>query len=127
MIASGRVHVAGDRWRLPAGEPRQVGMGRRHGRRAAAVAPQGELIGWTDGTDIYLESSTAYKLARQHAEAEGQPLDHLQADGARAAARARKLLASTGREGHLTARHRLGGAQQTVVHLTVSTFDGEAA
>jgi len=39
----------------------------------------------------------------------------------------RKLLASTGTKGHLTSRHRLGGAQQTVVHLSVNAFDGEAA
>jgi hypothetical protein len=39
----------------------------------------------------------------------------------------RKLLASTAGKGHLTARARLGGAQQTVVHVTVNAFDGETA
>jgi hypothetical protein len=126
LIASGRAHVAGTDGGCPAENPVRWGWTEGMSAGEPLWHPRGDLIGWTDGTDLYLESSIAYKLARQHADAEGQSLttskrmvhEHLSQ---------RKLLASTAGKGHLTARHRLGGAQQTVVHLTVLKFDEKAA
>jgi hypothetical protein len=126
LIASGRVHVAGQDGGCPVENPVRWGWAEGMSAGEPLWRPQGDLIGWTDGTDLYLESSIAYKLARQHAEAEGQPLttskrmvhEHLSQ---------RNLLASTAGKGHLTARRRLGGTQQTVVHLTINKFDSEAA
>ena len=126
LVTAGRAHVASVEGGCPAKDP--VRWGWTEGMTAGQPLwmPRGDLIGWTDGTDLYLESSIAFRLAREHAEAEGQPLtvskralhEHLHE---------RRLLASRPGKGHLTARHRLGGAQQTVVHLTVRTFDGETA
>jgi hypothetical protein len=126
LVASGRAHIAGKDGGCPPENPVRWGWAKGTSAGEPLWRSQGECVGWVDGTDLYLESSTAYKLARQHAEAEGQPLtitkrmmhEHLNQ---------RKLLATTAGKGHLTARHRLGGAQQTVVHLTVGAFDREAA
>jgi hypothetical protein len=126
LIASGRVHIAANDGGCPPENPVRWGWTEGLAGAEPLWRPQGELVGWTDGADVYLESSIAYKFARQHSEAEGQPLttskrmlhEHL---------KERKLLASAGAKGHITSRHRLGGAQQTVVHLTISAFDGEAA
>jgi len=118
--------VAGKDGGCPAENPVRWGWVQSVAAGQPLWLPQGDLVGWTDGAAVYLESSTAYKFAKQHAEAEGQPLVtskrmvHEQL-------RERKLLASAGAKGHLTSRHRLSGAQQTVVHLTVTAFDGEAA
>ena len=124
LIASGRVHVAGRDGGCPPENPVRWGWAEGMSGGEPMWRPQGDLVGWVDGDDLYLESSIAYKLARQHAEAEGQPLTiskrmlHEQLKG-------RKLLASSGQNGHVTARRRLGGTQQTVIHLALCTFDGE--
>jgi hypothetical protein len=125
LVASGRAHVAAKDGGCPPENP--VRWGWAEGTTAAEPLwrPLGELVGWTDGTDVYLESSTAYKLARLHAEAEGQPLA-VSKRMVHEQLRERRLLASTGAKGHVTSRHRLSGTQQTVVHLTISAFDGEA-
>jgi hypothetical protein len=122
LIASGRAHVAGQNGGCPATSPTRWGWEESMSAGEPLWRSRGELVGWTDGTDVYFESTVAYKLARQHAEAEGQLLTiskrmlHEQLSE-------RKLLASTAGQGHHTARRRLSGAQQTVVHLTVPTFD----
>jgi hypothetical protein len=126
LIASGRVHVAGRDGGCPAENPVRWGWAEGMAGGEPLWRPQGELIGWIDGDDLYLESSNAYKFARQHAEAEGQPLTTSKRM-LHELLKERKLLASTGADGHITARRRLGGAQQTVVHLTVRTFDGETS
>lgn len=125
LIASGRAHIAAKDGGCPPENPVRWGWAEGIAAGEPLWRPQGELVGWTDGTDVYLESSIAYKLARQHAEAEGQPLV-VSKRMVHEQLRQRKLLASTGGKGHVTSRHRLSGAQQTVVHLTVSAFDGEA-
>jgi hypothetical protein len=126
LVTAGRAHVASPDGRCPAENP--VRWGWKEGMAAGEPLwlPQGDLIGWTDGADLYLESTIAFKLARQHAEAEGQPLS-ISKRGLHEHLNERKLLADSSGPGHLTSRHRLGGAQQTVVHLTVCTFDGETS
>jgi hypothetical protein len=126
LIASGRVHVAGRDGSCPPENPVRWGWTEGMAGAEPLWRAQGELVGWVDGDDLYLESSIAYKFARQHAEAEGQPLT-ISKRMLHEQLRERKLLAGSGAKGHHTARHRLGGAQQTVVHLTVRTFDGEEA
>lgn len=37
--------------------------------------PQGERIGWVDGTEVYLDPSAAYEIARRHARAAGTELN----------------------------------------------------
>ena len=126
LVTAGRAHVASVDGGCPAEAPVRWGWAEGMTAGQPLWLPRGDLIGWTDGADLYLESSIAFRLAREHAEAEGQPLtvskralhEHLHE---------RQLLASSPGKGHLTARRRLGGAQQTVVHLTVRTFDSETA
>ena len=125
LVASGRAYIAAKDGGCPPENPVRWGWAEGIAAGEPLWRPHGELVGWTDGTDVYLESSTAYKLARQHAEAEGQPLA-VSKRMVHEQLRERKLLASAGAKGHVTSRHRLSGAQQTVVHLTVSAFDGEA-
>ena len=124
LIVSGRAHVAGKEGGCPHENPVRWGWAQGISAGGPLWLPQGELVGWVDGDDLYLESSVAYKLARQHSDAEGQPLT-ISKRMLHEQLKERKKLASAGAKGHHTARHRLGGAQQTVVHLTVRTFDGE--
>jgi hypothetical protein len=126
LVTAGRAHVASVEGGCPAEDPIRWGWTEGMTAGQPLWMPRGDLIGWTDGTDLYLESSIAFRLAREHAEAEGQPLT-VSKRALHEYLHERRLLASNPGKGHLTARHRLGGAQQTVVHLTVRTFDGETA
>lgn len=126
MIASGRVHVAEREHGGAPENPVRWGWTEAQSAGVPTWRPQGDLIGWVDRDDLYLNADVAYKIARQHAEAENQPLTitkrmlHEQL-------RNKKLLASTGSEGHITTRVRVAGGQQpSCIHLTLRTFDGEA-
>lgn len=83
-----------------------------------------DLIGWTDGENVYLQPDTAYKAAKLHAEASGHALTvskrmlHKQMDE-------RGLLASKSPGHGFTARVRAAGGQPTVLHLTVRGFGCE--
>jgi len=125
LITSGRAHVADKSSGDSPDNPIRWGWVQGMAAGEPLWRPQGDLIGWIEGDDLYLESSIAYKLARQYAEAEGQPLT-ISKRMLHESLSERKMLASAGTDGHITARRRCGGAQQTVVHLTLRTFDGDS-
>ena len=91
--------------------------------------PSGELAGWVDGDDLYLDPDEALKLARQFAEAAGQPLT-VSKTKLHDSLNDRHVLASveTDRNGRVrkTTRHDLGGQKgRRVLHLTVTKFDAD--
>ena len=85
--------------------------------------PGAELLGWVDGSDVYLQPDSAFKAARQHAEAAGQPLN-LSTRMLHKHLHERNLLAGNDPR-HYTVRRRLDGTQQTVLWLTVNNFESD--
>jgi len=83
---------------------------------------RGDLIGWTNGEDVYLEPEAAYKAARQFAEGAGVPFTCTKTK-VQKELHERGLLASTQAEGRLTAKRTVGGQpNMNVVHLTARIF-----
>jgi hypothetical protein len=80
----------------------------------------GDVIGWIDGDDLYLQSDAAYTAARRFAET-SLPLA-ITKHALHKQLHERGLLASTG-VGRLTIRKRIADGLPTVLHLTVSGFD----
>lgn len=91
--------------------------------------PGGELVGWVDGDNLYLDPDEALKLARQFADVAGQPLT-VSKTKLHDSLYNKHVLASveTGPNGRIrkTTRHDLGGKKgQRVLHLTVTKFDSD--
>jgi hypothetical protein len=81
----------------------------------------GDVIGWIDGDDVYLQSDAAYTAARRFAET-SLPLA-ITKHALHKQLHERGLLATITGEGRLTIRKRIGTSLPTVLHLTVTTFD----
>lgn len=72
-LLSGKAHAASVSQSAPA-EPELWGWRRHDTDCAFKWRPQGDLIGWVEGEDFYLEPPAAYALAEKLASAEGQSL-----------------------------------------------------
>ncbi len=81
----------------------------------------GDVIGWIDGDDVYLQSDAAYTQARRFAET-SLPLS-ITKHALHKQLHEHGLLASITGDGRLTIRKRVAGGLPTVLHLTVSAFD----
>jgi hypothetical protein len=81
----------------------------------------GDVIGWVDGNDLYLQSDAAYTAARRFAET-SLPLA-ITKHALHKQLHERGLLASITGDGRLTIRKRVADGLPTVLHLTVSAFD----
>lgn len=117
-IASGRAHVAsGD-----GGEPDKPGVwGWWRADGSTGYAPewraQGQLVGWLDGQDLYLEPDPSYAAAQSLAREMGDSLG-VSPRTLHKRLEERGLLASTepGRNTR-TVRRTLAGARRTVLHV----------
>ena len=75
VISSGRGHVATTHGDAPSDYAPALGWRyRRFGLEGGAWDPQGRLVGWLDGINLYLDPETAYAEAQSLANTEGQPL-----------------------------------------------------
>jgi hypothetical protein len=128
VISSKRAHVAARDGGQPA-NPVRWGWTEVMSAGVPNWRSEGELVGWVDGDDLFLDPDEALKLAREFADAAGQPLttsktklhDSLSEKG---------VLASveTDRNGRVrkTTRHDVGGLKgKRVLHLTVTKFDAD--
>lgn len=79
----------------------------------------GDLIGWVEGDDIYLQPDVAYGAARRFADATPVPLG-ITKYAVHKMLHERSLLASIGGEGRLTVQKRAGGTNRTVLHLAAT-------
>jgi len=119
LIAQGRACLADTQGRAPADATRwgckwdDVGDG--------SYRTNGDVIGWIDGDDVYLQSDAAYTAARKFAET-SLPLS-ITKHALHKQLHERGLLASITGDGRLTIRKRVAGGLPTVLHLTVSAFD----
>jgi hypothetical protein len=81
----------------------------------------GDMIGWIDGDDLFLQPDAAYTAARRFAET-SLPLA-ITKHALHKQLHERGLLASTSGNGRLTVRKRVADGIPVVLHLTVSGFD----
>ncbi len=124
LIASGRAHLADATMRggMPA-EAARWGWAEGLAVGEPLWRPQGELIGWVVGDDVYLQPDAAYRAARQWADAAGSRLGVSERTLHRDL-RDRGLLATTDGP-HLTVRRDLSGQRQRrVLHLSTRTIGG---
>jgi hypothetical protein len=124
LVASGRAHLAAPDGGCPREKPVRWGWAEAISAGEPFMRGQGDLIGWTDGDDVYLQPDVAYRAARQFAEGTA---NHLTASGrtVHKDLRERGLLASDPDPGHSTVRRDLGGKRSRhVLHLTARSFDG---
>jgi hypothetical protein len=124
LVASGRAHLAAATMAggMP-GDPARWGWAEDVTGDLPVHRERGELLGWTDGTDVYLQPDAAFKAARQFAEGSGGHLGM----GKRVLHKSlheRELLASVSGPGHFTVQRDLAGQRgRRVLHLTVRTFE----
>jgi len=121
-ISSGRAHVAG----REGGEPEQPGVwGWREIRSADGYPqewrPQGDLVGWVDGEDLYLEPEASYAAAQRLARDTGDSLA-VTSRTLHKRLHERHLLASTEPDRDtLTVRRMLAGSRRAVLHLRAAS------
>jgi hypothetical protein len=115
-LASGRAHVT----TTMGGEPDSpLAWGWRK-TSAGGWEPQGLLVGWLDGAELYLEPVAAYAQAQRLAGEQGESLVVSERTLRRRLHEA-KLLSSTGTRGdrvHFTTRKVLGGVRREVLHVS---------
>ncbi len=119
LIAQGRACLADTHGRAPADAVRWGWKWDDAGN--GTYRTYGDVIGWIDGDDVYLQSDAAYTAARRFAET-SLPLA-ITKHALHKQLHERGLLASITGDGRLTIRKRVGDALPTVLHLTVSAFD----
>ena len=123
-LASGRAHVASVKGGTPEESPsawgwtlRTVG-GLLHERDD--WQPNGRLIGWIDGVNLYLEPEAAFAAAQQLAHDQGQHFP-ISSRTLRQRLNGMNLLVSVDEtRQRLTVRRTLGGARPEVLHLLAS-------
>jgi hypothetical protein len=116
-LASGRAHVADRRGGVPEGA--EI-WGWRRIEADGPWIPQGCRVGWVVGSDLFLESTSAYQAAQQSAGSERLPISE---QTLRHRLREHGLLASTdaGRQMVLV-RRTLEGCARQVLHLKVGNL-----
>ncbi len=124
LISSGRAHL--DMASLTGGSAppghTRWGWQAKETKDDTFLVPQGDLIGWTDGENVYLDPDTSHKAAVQFAEASGSPVGQTKHAVHKALAE-HGLLASY-YTGSFTTKRDLGGKTgRRVLHLTVNGFD----
>ena len=116
-VSSGRAHVAARDGGCPPSEPGAWGWRSRDG----VMTDMGARIGWTEGTDLWLDPEAAYTAAKTAGEGLSIDLETLRSrlsDGG--------LLQSHEPSGKTGVRVRLQGRQRRVLHLSADAL-GEAA
>jgi hypothetical protein len=116
VISSGRGHVATTHGDAPSDYAPALGWRyRRFGLEGGAWDPQGRLVGWLDGINLYLDPETAYAEAQSLANTEGQPLLVSAKELWKRLDEAGLLVSKD--PGHTAIRRYVGGTRKRVLHL----------
>lgn len=117
-LAAGRAHAAAVDALAP-DQPHRWGWREEQvpGQISTILRPMGELIGWVDGEDLYLEPNAAYAVAKLQAQRQGLNI----AVGAKALARqlrdaGRLASVEPGQDSHLV-RRVIQGVRRRVMHF----------
>jgi hypothetical protein len=119
LITQGRACLADTHGRAPADAVRWGWKWNDAGD--GTYRTHGDVIGWIDGDDVYLQADAAYTAARRFAET-SLPLA-ITKHALHKQLHERGLLATITGVGRLTIRKRIADGLPTVLHLTVSAFD----
>jgi hypothetical protein len=120
LIASGRAHLADPHGRPPSNAERWGWMWDDAGD--GTYRTRGDLVGWLDGEDMFLQPDAAYAAVRQFAEKAGVPFGNSKT-AVHKALHEKGLLASITGPGRLTIRKRTASSNPTVLHVAVKTLD----
>ena len=124
-LSSGRAHVTKTSG-TPPEKPETWGWTRGYGLLSDDYRPQGSRVGWTDGSDLFLDSNSAFAAAQSLARRQGEALP-ITVETLRRRLDDRGLLASTDSRGgkkRLEVRKTIEGRRRAVLHLRVdSLFD----
>ena len=118
LIAEGRACLADTHGRPPADAARWGWQWDDTGD--GGFRTHGDVIGWIERDDVFLQPDAAYTAARRFAET-SLPLG-ITKHALHKQLHERGLLASTGKD-RITIRKRVAGGNPTVLHLTASGFD----
>lgn len=113
LLTSGRAHLASRDGTAPV---RAAGCGWR--RESHGWAPRGECMGWIEGDDVYLESTTSFRLVKESGRESGESLA-VSEQILRKRLHEKGLLASVDRSrGTLLVRRNILGTARSVLHLS---------
>jgi len=122
-LTSGRAHLQARNGTEPDRNPQSSGWRRDN---SGKWAPFGECIGWVEDDDLYLEPTTAYRVAQISARDVGEVLV-ISEQTLRKRLRERDLLASVEQNREtLTVRRNISGTSKNVLHFRCSTVLPEA-
>lgn len=120
-LVSGQAHVAFEEGGNPAdytswGWRERVSF-LNDDKRTSEIVPQGTLVGWTNGIDLYIEIGATYKAIQSIAAATGDTIS-IGTKTLTKRLHERGMLASTDEaRGRLTVRKTLQGSRRDVLHL----------
>ena len=120
LITSGRAFLADPAGRTPTDAERWGWT--LEDALSGSYRSRGDLLGWVEGDNVYLQPDAAYAAVRQFAEKAGVPFGNSK-NAVHKALLEKGLLASTTGPGRITIRKRTATANPTVLHLSVKTFD----
>jgi hypothetical protein len=128
-LSSGRAYLASRSGAEPDQSPENCGW-RRDSRDNNEWRPLGECVGWTEGPDIFLQPSAAYRIVQAAGRDTGDGVPVTE-QTLRKRLREKGLLASIDEPRQtLTVRRKIGGSYQGVLHFLRTTIlpesqDGE--
>ena len=118
LFASGRAHLKARDGGAPERSPESFGW-KREGDR---LTPHGDCVGWTDGDDIYLEPTAAFRAIQIAMRDIGEALP-ISEQTLRKRLREKGLLASIDEKREtLTVRRNIDGSAKSVLHFLLSTI-----
>jgi hypothetical protein len=123
-IASGHAHLAGARGNVPSESPEGWGWRIKAVGNSDEWQPQGERVGWIDGTTIYLEPDASYGAAQKMAPGGADGLGITAQTLRKRLAERGLLVVDESREVN-TVRKMLEGQQRNVLQLAEGAFTPE--
>lgn len=127
-VIGGKAHVAARHKEHPE-NPQAWGWVRENAARRGhfdSWKPQGQLIGWLDGEDLYLDPKNAFAIVQKMGREMGESLNVTEATLRRRLFE-KDLLISTEKENRLTVRRTLQAKRPRVLHLAASSLIEEVS
>jgi len=118
-IRTGKAHVAGPDGKAPT-HPAESGWREEQGTWTAV----GDLVGWVDGPNLFLEPDAAYAVAQGMAEAAHEALGIGTKALHKQLYQQKHLVTTDDARGRLTTRKTLQGRVRTVLHLHADVLGG---
>jgi hypothetical protein len=119
LLTSGEAHLQSREGDKPDGDARAAGW---HSLADGNWAARGDCVGWVDGTDIYLEATTTYRLAQAAARQGGDNLSVTEQTLKKRLHEKGQLASIDEKRGTLTIRRSICGVSRSVLHISRGTL-----